>query len=162
MAVHVQRERPSRRPTELDLFACQILLQRHRCNGVVIRRRIQSGLQRAVVVDVVVRDDRFHAAGALAVFKGVRVLFDRYILQITSAAAVLYGVLIIYVIEGMTRHQQGHRRNRPFGFVVVVPKRIERAAADGDGPAVVIELYASERTTRNVQCAVVNPLTLVH
>ena len=88
----------------------------------------------------------------------VCVFLDRYILQKISSAAVLHCIVLI---EGMARRQQGHRRNLE-GFVVEVLKRTERAAADGDGPAVVIEPYTAERTTRNVQCAVVTPLPLVH
>ena len=99
------------------------------------------------------------AAVALVVHHGVGVLLDGYVLQKISPAAVLHCIVLV---EGMTRRQQGYRRNREVRGVVVVLKRTKRAAADSDGPAVVMEIYRAERTTLNVQCAVVDPLTLVH
>ena len=43
VTVHVQRERPSRRPAEHDILG-QILSQRYRRDSSVIRRCTQSGL----------------------------------------------------------------------------------------------------------------------
>ena len=148
MTVHVQRERPSRRPAERDILG-QILSQRYRRDRSVIRRCIQSSLQRVVVVDVVVRDDRFHAAGALAVFKGVHVLFDHYPGQ-GCFCAVLHVAGVVLVNESAILRQQQHKRLRR--VCVVVRNLLERAAADGDGSA-VNKLHVFKGTARNTQRA---------
>ena len=95
-------------------------------------------------------------AGALVVYHGVSVFFDRHILQRIDLAAVLHGVVLI---EGIARRQQGHGRN--VAAYTRISNRREGAAADGDGPTVITEVYIAERAACDCQRTVVEPGTRV-
>ena len=95
-------------------------------------------------------------AGALVVHHGVSVFFDRHILQRIDLAAVLHGVVLI---EGIARRQQGHGRN--VAAYTRISNRREGAAADGDGPTVITEVYIAERAACDCQRTVVEPETRV-
>ena len=174
MSVQVQREGLA------DIYAVRQHLVCQQLDGLTVRCHIQGGLHigiigfadasrklcpadRALAVftdgtrALGVRVGAGQTAGALVVHHGVSVFLDDYILQKISPAAVLHCIVLV---EGMARRQQGYRRNQA-GGVVEVLKRTKRAAADSDGPAVVIELYHAERTVCDVQRTIVAPVARV-
>ena len=151
-----------------DGVAVLCRIQRRRHIGIIgfaddSRKLRPAGRALAVLTDgaraLGVRVGAGQAAGALVVHHGVGVFLDRYIGQRGVLAAVLYGVLIICVVEGMARRQQGYGRNG--GACIRISNRREGAAADGDGSAVITEGYITERTACDVQRAIVVPVARV-
>ena len=93
---------------------------------------------------MIVNDDCRHAAGAFAVFKAVGVGPDGYIGQ-RFCRAVLHFVALV---EGTGICQQRHERD---GTACAGVRNCTKcAAADGDGSAVITEVYIAERTACDV------------
>ena len=97
------------------------------------------------------------AAGALAVRHGVSVFLDGYVGQL-CCIAVLHVVALVESVR-LLRIQQGHERLQLVCDFAL--NAFERAAADGDGPTVITEVYIAERAACDCQRTVVEPETRV-
>ena len=153
LAVHIQRDLRVRVVERHTLG--HVLPQLHPLDAAVLGRRVQRALQRAVDVVVAVDDHGLDAAGALAVaFNVMPVRLDSYVFQSRPAGILHDGLDVIDNTERIALGQQVHQRD--LGVVGGGAHNFrERAAADGEAAAVIVEPRHAERAAGDDDAAVV-------
>ena len=152
LAVHIQRD-GRLAAVERHLLG-HVLPQLHPFDAAVLGRRVQRALQLAVDVALAVDDDGLHAAAALAVaFNGMLVRPDLHVFQRFFRPAGVHYLPGVFAPERIALGQQVHQRD--LGIAVAAFDLRERAAADLDAAAVVVEGHLVERTAADGDLAVV-------
>ena len=153
LAVHIQRNRHVAAVERHTLG--HVLPQLHPFDAAVLGRRVQRALQRAVDVVVAVDDHGLDAAGALAVaFNVMLVRLDSYVFQGRPAGIHRDSLDVIDKAERIALGQQVHQRD--LGVVGGGAHDFrERAAADGEAAAVIVEPRHAERAAGDDDAAVV-------
>ena len=152
LAVHIQRD-GRLAAVERHLLG-HVLPQLHPFDAAVLGRRVQRALQLAVDVALAVDDDGLHAAAALAVaFNGMLVRPDLHVFQRFFRPAGVHYLPGVFAPERIALGQQVHQRD--LGIAVAAFDLRERAAANLDAAAVVVEGHLVERTAADGDLAVV-------
>ena len=152
LAVHIQRD-GRLAAVERHLLG-HVLPQLHPFDAAVLGRRVQRALQRAVDVALAVDDHGLHAAAALAVASGgMLVRPDLHVFQRFFRPAGVHYLPGVFAPERIALGQQVHQRD--LGIAVAAFDLRERAAADLDAAAVVVEGHLVERTAADGDLAVV-------
>ena len=152
LAVHIQRD--GRLAAAERHLLGHILPQPHPFDGAVLDRRVQRALQCAVDVALAVDDHGLHAAGTLAVASGgMLVRPDLHVFQRFFRPAGVHYLPGVFAPERIALGQQVHQRD--IGIAVAAFDLRERAAADLDAAAVVVEDHLVERTAADGDLAVV-------
>ena len=152
LAVHIQRD-GRLAAVERHLLG-HVLPQLHPFDAAVLGRRVQRALQRAVDVALAVDDHGLHTAAALAVaFNVMRVRPDLHVFQRFFRPAGVHYLPGVFAPERIALGQQVHQRD--LGIAVAAFDLRERAAANLDAAAVVVEGHLVERTAADGDLAVV-------
>ena len=152
LAVHIQRD-GRLAAVERHLLG-HVLPQLHPFDAAVLGRRVQRALQRAVDVALAVDDHGLHTAAALAVaFNVMLVRPDLHVFQRFFRPAGVHYLPGVFAPERIALGQQVHQRD--LGIAVAAFDLRERAAADLDAAAVVVEGHLVERTAADGDLAVV-------